>query len=122
MGKIGWFLIQLGSREYGSLIRADFAERGWSIQKQLGNELRFGDAVALFENLLRRTDTYCGAYANGLRFPMSQTAFIQYSQHKETAKLILRQPERKDDAPSNVVSVEERQEAESHMSRLFDLG
>lgn len=66
-GKIQWFARQLA--EHGSVIRADFTARGWSLQTDLGGRLRYGDAIALLEQLIGDPSTYTGAELNGLDYP-----------------------------------------------------
>ena len=51
------------------MIRADFTARGWSLQTDLGGRLRYGDAIALLEQLIGDPSTYTGAELNGLDYP-----------------------------------------------------
>lgn len=66
-GKIQWFSRQLA--DHGSVIRADFTTHGWSLQADLGGRLRYGDAIALLEQLIGDPSTYTGAELNGLDYP-----------------------------------------------------
>ena len=52
------------------MIRADFTAHGWSLQADLGGRLRYGDAIALLEQLIGDPSTYTGAEINGLDYPV----------------------------------------------------
>jgi hypothetical protein len=47
-------------------MRADFARCGWSLQTDLGNRLKYGDAIALYETFATDPSTYTGAELLGL--------------------------------------------------------
>lgn len=51
------------------MIRADFTTHGWSLQADLGGRLRYGDAIALLEQIIGDPSTYTGAEINGLDYP-----------------------------------------------------
>jgi len=51
------------------VIRADFTARGWSLQTDLGGRLRYGDAIALLEQLIGDASCCSGAELNGLDYP-----------------------------------------------------
>lgn len=51
------------------MIRADFARYGWSVTADLGTRLRYGDAIALYEQLAEDPSTWTGAESLGLDYP-----------------------------------------------------
>lgn len=52
------------------MIRADFTAHGWSLQADLGGRLRYGDAIALLEQIIGDPSSYTGAELNSLDYPV----------------------------------------------------
>ena len=50
-------------------MRGDCEKDGWIRRSDLGGKLRYGDAIALLEQLEKDPGTYTGAEANGLDYP-----------------------------------------------------
>ena len=101
-------------------MRADFAQAGWSLERDLGDRLRYSDAIALYESFATDPHTYSGATALDLTFPMSAADIVLLMQSGGSSLLGGITPARKDEtATSPKPTAVEVREAESHMSSMF---
>lgn len=93
---------------------------GWSIQRDLGDRLRYGDAIGLFECLADDPSTYTGAEIMGLDYPASWSDLpVIYALGSDLFPKPLDGLSKRREAESRKTDDEEFHEAVSAMSPVF---
>lgn len=107
--------------DLGDDLRADFAERGWSIDTDVGVRITYRDAAALARAVCADTSTRSGAALAGLvaPVPMDRLLALAAVAGGRAVEALMKSPEQLRRERSFKGSEEDEREALARMSSIF---